>query len=121
MVQRQRRHPFLALFDGADPNSSTPARETTTVPTQALYFLNAPFFHQQASLIAARVLQGTRFGNAGTTASLLCFGKIYQRDPLPGELQMASDFLASYPGTLNEKWSAWVRVILASNEFLYVD
>ena len=24
MVQRQRRHPFLALFDGADPNASTP-------------------------------------------------------------------------------------------------
>lgn len=26
MVQRQRRHPYLALFDGADPNSSTATR-----------------------------------------------------------------------------------------------
>src|SRR6185369_15780704 len=55
---RNRRHPFLGLFDGADPNASTPARQTTTVPTQALFFLNDPFFHAQADRVAARVLTG---------------------------------------------------------------
>ena len=46
----------MGLFDGADPNASTPARQTTTVPTQALYFLNDPFFHAQADRVASRVL-----------------------------------------------------------------
>ncbi len=57
MVQRQRRHPFLALFDGADPNASTPSRQSTTVPTQALYFINDPFFHAQAGALATNVLK----------------------------------------------------------------
>ncbi len=57
MAQRTRRHPFLALFDGADPNASTAQRSTTTVPTQALFFLNDPFVHEQADRFAARLLQ----------------------------------------------------------------
>ena len=36
MVQRWRKHPFLSLFDGADPNLSTSERLLTTTPTQAL-------------------------------------------------------------------------------------
>ena len=58
MTQRLRRHPFLALFDGADPNASTAQRNTTTVPTQALFFLNDPFVHDQADRFAARLLRG---------------------------------------------------------------
>ncbi|HQR41495.1 MAG TPA: DUF1553 domain-containing protein, partial [Gemmatales bacterium] len=46
MTQRLKRHPFLALFDGADPNASTADRLVTTVPTQSLYFLNDPFLHK---------------------------------------------------------------------------
>ncbi|HEV7281791.1 MAG TPA: PSD1 and planctomycete cytochrome C domain-containing protein [Pirellulaceae bacterium] len=55
MVQRQRRHPFLALFDGADPNASTPLRGASTVPTQALFFRNDPFFHEQAGRFAEQL------------------------------------------------------------------
>src|SRR5262249_46410112 len=43
LTMRLRRHPFLALFDGADANSSTAGRTVTTVPTQALFFMNNPF------------------------------------------------------------------------------
>ena len=55
MTQRIRRHPFLGLFDGADASSSTPERHTTTVPTQALFFLNDPFIHARASSLAQRL------------------------------------------------------------------
>lgn len=55
MVQRIKRHPFLALFDGADPNSSTAERRLTTVPTQALYFLNDPFVHAKSVKMAERL------------------------------------------------------------------
>ncbi len=57
MTQRLRRHPFLGLFDGADPNATTPERQATTVPTQALFFLNDPFVHDQADKFAARLVQ----------------------------------------------------------------
>ena len=47
---------FFALFDGADPNASTPVRDVTTVPTQALFFLNDPFLHERAAKFATRVV-----------------------------------------------------------------
>ena len=50
---------FLALFDGADPNATTPSRRATTVPTQALFFLNDPFVHAKSEKCAAR-LQSAR-------------------------------------------------------------
>src|SRR4029077_12432567 len=56
MTQRIQRHPFLALFDGADTNASTARRVTSTTPLQALYWLNDPFVHEQAKRFAARLL-----------------------------------------------------------------
>jgi hypothetical protein len=115
MVQRQRRHPFLALFDGADPNASTAGRETSTVPTQALYFLNDPFFHAQARALAQLALEqnGDRLD--------FIYRRVHQRRPTAEETARAKKFLAAYPGPPQDKWSAWSRVLLASNELMHVD
>ena len=116
MVQRQRRHPFLALFDGADPNSSTPVREATTVPTQALYFLNDQFFHHQAERMAALTK-----GMPETKKVQQMIERLFQRQPSPQELRLAQELLSRYPDSGQQKWSAFARVLLASNEFMYVD
>lgn len=117
MVQRQRRHPYLALFDGADPNASTPVRGTTTVPTQALYFLNDPFFHEQSAAFAARVLS-----ESGEDAWVrAAFDRLFQREPTHDEFEIAQRFLDEYPGSVEERCAALARILLASNEFLYVD
>ncbi|MBC8356226.1 MAG: PSD1 domain-containing protein [Planctomycetes bacterium] len=117
MVQRQRRHPYLALFDGADPNSSTATRQSTTVPTQALYFLNAPFFHEQAAALAESVEQ--KSDDAARCEFI--FRRLFQREPTVAEQEVATTFLAKYPGELHEKWSAYARILTASSEFLYID
>ena len=117
MVQRQRRDPYLALFDGADPNASTAVRQQTTVPTQALYFMNSPFFHQQAIGFAQRLLPLADDGERIKTALQL----LLQREPTENEVSQANAFLENYPGSEEEKWAAYARVLLASNEFLFVD
>jgi hypothetical protein len=117
MVQRQRRHPYLALFDGADPNASTPARETSTVPTQALYFINDPVFHAQAAAVAEKLL--TLPDDAARITS--AWSLLLQRKPTADEAARARTFLAAYPGELAEKWAAQVRVLMASNEYLNID
>jgi len=117
MVQRQRRHPYLALFDGADPNASTAARRITTVPTQALYFINDPLFHEQAARLAESV-QDESNDDARLQA---IYRKLFQRAPTQTEYERAAKFLSTYPGETNETWSAIARVLLASNEFLHVD
>ena len=57
MTQRFARHPYLALFDGPDPNLSTDVRTSATVPLQALYLMNNPFVAEQAAGFAARLMQ----------------------------------------------------------------
>jgi hypothetical protein len=117
MVQRQRRHPFLALFDGADPNASTANRQTTTVPTQALYFINDPFFHAQAASLASTLLEDSD-DNARLTQ---VYRRLFQREPNETEIARCQKFLASYPGDAEQKWSGLSRILLASNEHLHVD
>ena len=117
MVQRQRRHPYLALFDGADPNSSTAQRQSTTVPTQALYFLNDAFFHQQAQRTAERA----ELSADDAVAVQQLYELLLQRGPDADERLLAQQFLAGYPGSVTERRAAWVRVLMSSSEFLYVD
>jgi hypothetical protein len=117
MVQRQRRHPFLSLFDGADPNATTAARQTTTVPTQALYFINDPFFHAQADAMAKKLVSLPD----DDTRIIEAWRILFQRNPTAAETQRTKAFLASYPADHAEKWAAQVRVLMASNEFLHID
>src|SRR5262249_34930358 len=56
MTQRLQRHPFLALFDGPDTNTSTDVRTSSTVPLQALFLMNNPFVIEQAEGFARRLL-----------------------------------------------------------------
>lgn len=117
MVQRQRRHPFLALFDGADPNASSPLRLASTVPTQALFFLNDPFFHVQAARFAARL-----DAESDDEARIrLAFRRLFQREPTSVEIAAGRRFLSDYPGDPQETRSAYARVLMASNENLYLD
>jgi hypothetical protein len=125
MTQRIQRHPFLALFDGPDTNASTPRRDTSTVATQALYFLNDPFFHARSRAVAARLLP-TSGPERAAAAHRLCF----QRDATPEEVRRSEIFLEAYRAGLGPlparerdlaAWSAYVRTLLASNEFMYLD
>jgi hypothetical protein len=126
MTQRIKRHPFLALFDGPDTSSSTGMRFTTTVPTQALFFMNDPFVHARASQLASRLLELPDDRARLDRASRLLYG----RPPTPAEDDLAARFLASYVAQAADvppvqrprvAWSAWLRLLLSSNEFVYVD
>jgi hypothetical protein len=124
MVQRIKRHPFLALFDGADPNSSTAERRITTVPTQALYFLNDPFVHAKSLAFAQRLQADHRSEDDQIElASRLALG----RSATPLERAEAASFLAAYraeagtTGHTVEPMAAYVRTLFGSNEFLHCD
>ncbi|MFO0807801.1 MAG: PSD1 and planctomycete cytochrome C domain-containing protein [Gemmataceae bacterium] len=127
MTQRIKRHPFLALFDGADPNATTALRQTTTVPTQALYFLNDPFVHAKAERWAGRLL--TTIPNEAKQIDM-AWRRALGRFPTDLERAEAGDFLAAYRAELRathlddverRSLAAYLRTLLASNEFLHVD
>jgi hypothetical protein len=128
MTQRLRRHPFLALFDGADTNASTPKRTATTVPTQALFLMNDPFVHEQSNGLARSLLAMT-----GERARIdLAFRLTRAREPTTEEISRGIEFLGRYRKALQQagvstvqhealSWAAYARTLLASNEFLFVD
>ncbi|MBI5800243.1 MAG: PSD1 domain-containing protein [Verrucomicrobia bacterium] len=129
MQQRNRRHPFLALFDAADPNQSVAQRLPTTTPTQTLYLMNSPFVQQQAEAFARRLL--AEFGD-DTKRIRLAFATTHGRVPSDAEVSDALAFLTAYRTKLTalEKpptndvelaWAGLARVLLTSNAFLYVD
>jgi mono/diheme cytochrome c family protein len=129
MTQRIQRHPFLALFDGADTNASTSRRTTSTTPLQALYLMNDPFVHEQSRKFAARLLAERPDDPARVErAYLLTFGR-----PATGEEQAAAkDYLAQVRDKLKaagvpaghetaKAWESFVRVLFMSNEFVYAN
>ena len=118
MTQRIKRHPFLALFDGPDPNSCTGRRDSTTVPTQALFYMNDPFVHARAASLARRLADLSDDPARLDRACRLLFG----RPPRAKETAIAGRFLEPYPaGERANAWSGWIRIMFSTNEFVYID
>jgi hypothetical protein len=127
MQKRNRRLPFFALFDGPDPNASTAKRDVTTVPTQALYFMNDPFVHARADQFAARILKAAP--DDRTRLDFAC-RQLFERDASAGEQAETAEFLRDYADTCADQaagkrtelaWAAYARVLFGSNELLHVD
>jgi hypothetical protein len=127
MTQRIKRHPFLALFDGADPSATTAARLATTVPTQALFFLNDPFVHTKAEKYASRLQAAWPDDRQRIEQA---WRDVLGRSATEVEREEAASFLDVYRAELVaakvddaevRALAAYVRTLFGSNEFVYVD
>ena len=129
MQQRLRKHPYLALFDGADPSSSTAVRLPSTTPLQALFLMNDPFAHHSATKFAQRI---TASAKSDEERVVLAHQIALSRPPAPEEKQECLSFLDRYRERLTalqtprdqadlQAWSAFARAMLSSNEFLFTD
>lgn len=123
MTQRIQRHPYLALFDGADTNASTAARVTSTTPLQALYLMNDSFVHDQARAFANRLRREAADETARIErAHLLAFGRL----PTATELRLSQEYLEkarSWLGAADEDaaaWESYARALLLRNDLVYL-
>jgi hypothetical protein len=129
MTQRIQRHPYLAIFDGPDTNSSTAQRVTSTSPLQALYLMNDAFVHEQARHFAERVIGEQPTDPARIErAYALAFGRLPSSGELvQGELFMTrvrESLLAAGVGSdqvARQAWESFARVLLRTSEFVYVE
>ncbi len=109
-VERQNLPAMVQTFDFANADTSTPRRNLTTVPQQALFALNSPFMLARADALAKRL--------SGTEASQRVprlFAYVLGRKPTPTELQECEQFLAV------GKIEQLAQVLLMSNELMFVD
>jgi len=129
MTQRIQRHPYLSIFDGADPSISTPNRMTSTTPLQALYLLNDKFVHQQVQGLANRLLSESSDDTVRIEHAWIL---MFARPPEPEESEFALNFLknarAEFSAEVSandsadlESWSSLLRSLVRTNQFVYPD
>ena len=109
---RSVQDPFMESLDCADPSLLVPKRSSTLTAVQALALLNDPLMVRQAAHFAERL----RAAGSGASAQInrahqLAFG----RPATPEEIQILADYSTRH-GLEN-----LARLILNSNEFMFVD
>jgi hypothetical protein len=129
MTQRIQRHPFLGMFDGADAAISTPQRPMTITPIQALFFMNSELVHETAGAWAKHLTEKHSNEEARVeNAYRVAFGRRATAEEVTG----ASQYLSGARKTLQESGvpaaeresqalASYLRVLLGSNEFLFID
>ena len=111
-IVRSVPDPLMDTLDCPDASLLAPKRNTTLTALQALSLLNNPFIVRQCEHLAARVTVATSELPAQVA---LAFELATARPPAPDEARTLTDY-ASRHGLANA-----CRVILNSNEFVFVD
>jgi hypothetical protein len=94
LVDRQFLPGTLRIFDFANPDLHIPQRPETTVPQQALFFMNHPLVIERATALAA-----ASDNSADPEARIrMLFRRALQRDPDPTEVAEARAFVKSIAG-----------------------
>lgn len=126
--RRLGKHPHWEMFNGPDPNECTARRDVSTVPLQSLFWMNSDFMRDNARSFAAQLIASAkttdeRIGRAFEQA----FARPPSADELAGMRTYVKDYLHQLPeeGRPEERelraWTSFGRILLAANEFIYVD
>jgi hypothetical protein len=142
-IARELPPDVLAVFDFVDSTLVTGSRETTNVPSQALYLLNNSFVAKQAEALGDRILRAYPAGpNGGAAANLderirYATWIVFNRPPTAADRQAALGFFSKFPSNwqrddkssagikdaadVKAAWTSYARALLASAEFRYLN
>jgi hypothetical protein len=114
-VNRDIISSLASTFDGANPNTCTAKRPHTTVPQQTLFALNSPFIQDRAEAFAKRT---TGVAEAEQRIRAM-YHRAWARNPNGEELAAALAFVRG--GEESDRWAQLAHVLLAANEFVFID
>jgi hypothetical protein len=129
-VIRNNLYDVFQLFDATDPAVSSGDRSTTTVATQALFFMNGELVSQATEHLAQSLLARKDLDDGGRTR--LLYERVYGRPPSAREGDRASTALADFDKLLQSHeanaakrrlraWAWLCQVLIEANEFVYVN
>ncbi len=116
---------IFEVFDFANPNLVIGHRNTSTLPTQALFLMNNPMLIKQSRNMAKRILAMPSLD--GPQRIEMAYRISMTRKPSPIELQSATKYIESLANGSDEAdqvlaaWSSYCHALLASLDFRYVD
>ncbi len=121
-VIRSALFDVFETFDFANPSTIKGKRATTTVAPQALFMMNSEHVENAALAIAKRI-------EATDDSIAAAYHTVHLRPPSASEIGRSKEFLEQYEGAMTESdptkrrtraLQALCRVLLSSNEFVYV-
>jgi mono/diheme cytochrome c family protein len=128
-VIRSELYEVFQAFDFPDPSVANGDRASTTVAPQALFMMNSKFMQNQTQALAVSLLDKAAADDASRVTR--AYARIYGRLPQPGETARALAFLRQIELALPENlrgaerrtraWQSLCRVLLAANEFTYLN
>jgi hypothetical protein len=103
-IERGRIPNLLSSFDFASPDQHAPLRYVTTVPQQALFFLNSPFVAEQSRAIVAR----REFAAARSPSEKIryLYRSMFGREPGRSEMEAGLKFVSQAAGPALDARSA---------------
>jgi len=125
-IVRNHLYDVLQLFDATDAAVGQSERTATTVPTQALFFLNSELMTQSARALATSLLAQAGSDDQRVTE---LYRRAYGRSPAATEVARAKLILARFerasPETEPVKrreaaWTSLCQIVMAANEFVTV-
>jgi hypothetical protein len=107
LIDRYNLPGVFTTFDFALPDMTSPQRIETTVPTQALFWMNSPFVIEQARKLAARPDIAKAPSDEQRLRTL--YRLLFQRDPGKQDLADGLAFLAkaAAPGSVEDDAPDW--------------
>ena len=124
-LRRANLPTLLGLFDFGDAVNSVAKRSSTNVPPQALFMMNSKFVAERAGNLAASLLEETD-GDVPRRIHR-AYLAILNRPATGEEIESGSGYverlMIRFPGVLAERgaWKSLCKILMASNEFIYVD
>ncbi len=112
---------ILSVFDFPHPSDITGARPNTTVATQALFLLNAPFVKQQATKLAERLKQDEPDDERDriNRLYLLTLGRPATSPETETALTFLTQCAEELKGDRATAWTQLCHAVLGSNSFLF--
>lgn len=96
----------LEVFDPVEQTLVSGSRDTTTVPAQALFLLNAPFVRKQSLALAEQLLSDESADNAARIR--LAYRLILGREPNVQEIDRADTFLLDFASVYSDNSDSFV-------------
>jgi hypothetical protein len=119
-IHRREMSTMLLTHDFPDPTAHSPKRVGTTTTLQGLYALNGPMMLTRSKGLATRLLIEEL--ESDTERVSFAYQLLFAREPSKRETKLALDFVGDTTGEARENtWIQYVHVLLASNEFLFVN
>ena len=121
-LRRANLPTLLNLFDFGDATTAASKRPATTVAPQALFVMNSDFVTERAQNLAAQELDNPALDQTARLRDL--YLRILNRPATGQEVDSALSYIDGFQKrgiALRDAWTSFGRILLASNEYIYLD